>query len=437
MTPLTVKDAREKVQDLQVKLYRAAKDQPNLRFYSLWDKVNRDDVLIVAWNEVRQNRGAPGMDAQTIDEIEKHIGVGKFLEEIQNELRRHAYKVLPVRRVYIPKADGKSKRPLGIPTVRDRVVQAAVRLVIEPIFEAGFLDCSYGFRPGRSAKDASIVIQKWLNFGLENVLDADIQSYFDTIPHDRLMKCIEQRIADGSVLRLIRAWLKAGVLEKGKVHPTELGTPQGGVISPLLANIYLDQFDKVFGGIGLGKYGLGEARLVRYADDFVILCARQAEPIRIKVQAILENLGLSLKIEKTRVVKAEDGFDFLGFRFIRRESKQRQRRRTLILPSQKSKMRARESVRALVGNHMLHVKPIRVVERLNQFLRGWTNYYKHTNATESFGKLQAYSNNKVRRYLRRRKAQTGYGYKDYPNSYLYGVLKLENIAYGRLERVWS
>jgi group II intron reverse transcriptase/maturase len=437
MTPLPLKEARERVQALQVKLYRAAKDQQNLRFYSLWDKVNRDEVLIVAWNEVRQNRGAPGVDAQTIDEIEKHVGVDKYLEEVQNELRRHVYKVLPVRRVYIPKADGKSKRPLGIPTVRDRVVQAAVRLVIEPIFEAGFSDCSYGFRPGRSAKDASVVIRKWLNFGLENVLDADIQSYFDTIPHDGLMNCVGQRIADGSVLRLIRAWLRAGVLEKGEVQPTELGTPQGGVISPLLANIYLDQLDKSFEKLGLCRKGLGEARLVRYADDFVVLCAGPVEPVRIKVQAILEELGLTLKMEKTREVKAEDGLEFLGFRCSRRKSEQHKKRITLILPSQKSEKRARESIRALVGRHMLHVEPIRVVERLNQFLRGWTNYYKHTNAAQSFQKLQNYCNQKVRRYLQRRKLRKGHGYKAYPNGYLYGVLKLENIAYGRLERVRS
>lgn len=437
MLLLTIIEAREKVQALQAKLYRTAKDQPDLRFYSLWDKVSRDDVLLVAWDDVRQNRGAPGVDAQTIDEVERHIGVVRFLEGIQDELRRCAYKVSPVLRVYIPKADGISKRPLGIPTVRDRVVQAAVRIVIEPIYEAGFSDCSYGYRPGRSAKDASVVIRKWLNFGLENVLDADIASFFDTIPHDQLMTCIGRRIVDGSILRIIRAWLRAGVLENGEVQPTDQGTPQGGVISPLLANIYLDRFDKAFEGLGLGRRGPNEARLVRYADDLVILSSGPVEAIRTKVQAILQGMGLALKMEKTRTVRAEEGFDFLGFRCVRRNSREHGKRITLIIPAHKSEKRARETIRTLVGPQMLHVKPAKVIERLNQFLRGWTSYYKHTNAADAFQKLQDYCNQKVRRYLQRRKERKGFGYKKYPDSFLYDILKLEYIARGRLERVWS
>ena len=436
MTPLTMKEAREHVQALQTKLYRAAKDQPDLRFRSLWDKVMREDVLLVAWDEVRKNKGAPGVDDQTIGEI-LISGVNPFIEEIRDELRQKNYRVLPVRRVYIPKADGKSKRPLGIPTIRDRVVQAAVRLVIEPIFEACFLDCSYGYRPGRSAKDASVIIRKWLNFGLGNILDADIAQFFDTIPHDRLMKCVERRIVDKGVLNLIRAWLRAGVIEDGKLQPTEMGTPQGGVISPLLANIYLDQFDKAFEKLGLCKKGPSEARLVRYADDLVILSAKPVWTIRRKVHSILQELELSLKMEKTRVVKAEEGFDFLGFRCLRKQERNHGRRITLIFPTQNAEKRARETIRTLVGPHMLHVKPPRVIEGLNRFLIGWTNYYQHTNATEAFKRTQDYCNQKVRRYLRRRKARKGYGWKDYPNSYLYGVLKLECIAQGRLERVWS
>jgi group II intron reverse transcriptase/maturase len=436
MTPLSLKEARESVQALQAGLYRAAKDHPEKRFRSLWDKVIREDVLLVAWDEVRRNKGAPGVDGQTIDGILIY-GVGRFLEELREELRQHRYKVLPVRRVYIPKADGKSLRPLGIPAIRDRVAQAAVRLVIEPIFEAGFSDCSYGYRPGRSAKDASVEIRKWLNFGLENILDADIAKFFDTIPHDRLMKCVERRTVDRGVLNLIRAWLRAGVLEDGKVRPTELGTPQGGVISPLLANIYLDQFDKAFEGLGLGRKGRKEARLVRYADDFVILSAAPVWDIRRKVHAILQGLGLALKMEKTRVVKAKEGFDFLGFRCVRRFSEQHGKRITLIFPTPRAEQRAREAIRDRVGPHTLHVKPAEVIESTNLFLIGWTNYYRHTNAREAFCGMQDYCNWKVRRYLQRRRARKGTGYKKYTNRFLYEILGLEYIARGRLERVWS
>lgn len=280
-------------------------------------------------------------------------------------------------------------------------------------------------------------IRKWLNFGLENVLDADIASFFDTIPHNRLMDCVKQRIVDRGVLRLIRAWLRAGILENGEVKPTEMGTPQGGVISPLLANIYLDQLDKAFEKLGLCRKGPNEARLVRYADDVVILSVKPVWTIRRKVHAILQELGLSLKMEKTRVVKADEGFDFLGFRCARKYSEQHGKRITLISPTSKAQQRAREAIRARVGPHTLHVKPAEVVESLNQFLRGWTNYYKHTNARKVFCKVQDYCNWKVRRYLQRRRARKGAGWKRYTNRFMHEVLKLENIATKRLERVWS
>jgi group II intron reverse transcriptase/maturase len=431
-----LQEARERVQALQAKLYRTAKDQPDLRYYSLWDKVTSKDVLIVAWDEVMKNQGAPGVDAQTIGEIVSY-GVWRFIEELRMELRRRTYRAQPVRRVYIPKADGKSTRPLGIPTVKDRVVQAAVRLVIEPIFEAGFSDCSYGYRPSRSARDASLAIRKWLNFGLENVLDADIASFFDSIPHDRLMECLQRRIVDGSVLRLIRAWLRAGALENGEVRPTEQGTPQGGVISPLLANIYLDQFDKAFEALGLGRRGTKETKLVRYADDLVILSKQSVDAVRKKVQEILQGLELTLNEEKTRAVMAEEGFDFLGFRFIRRFSKRHGKRITFFFPTPKAEKRARETIRALVGRHMFYVKPPEVIEGLNRFLIGWTNYYRHTNSAKAFRRLQMYCNSKVRRYLRQRKAKKGYGWNDYPDDYLHEILGLERIASGRLVRVWT
>ncbi len=317
--------------ELQEKLYLAAKADRERRFHSLRDKLWRDDVLRMAWRSVRRNKGVGGVDHVTIAEIEEQ-GVQQFLDEIRTELRTDTYRVNMVRRAYIPKKDG-GQRPLGIPTIKDRVVQAAVRLVVEPIFEADFEDCSHGYRPNRSARDACLDIYKWLNFGLENVIDADIEAYFDSIPHDQLMAQVEKRIADGYVLSLIRAWLRAGILvEHVVVHP-ERGTPQGGVISPLLANVYLHQLDRGWRDRGMNRRSGCNAQLVRYADDFVILSSGSLEePLEVLVD-ILAQLGLRLSREKTRLIDARKGFDFLGFRFMRRYSGKREKWVTYMFPS--------------------------------------------------------------------------------------------------------
>jgi len=405
-----------KVQELQRKLYLKAKSDDNFRFYALYDKIYRMDVLKKSWQKVKTNHGAPGIDGKSTKDIEEE-GVDDFLKRTQEELRGKEYRPSPAKRVYIPKPDGR-RRPLSIPTVKDRVVQMALKLVIEPIFEADFEDNSYGYRPKRSAQQAALEIRKYLNYGLTNVVDADLEDCFGSIPHRELLDMIARRIVDGKVLHLIKLFLKAGVMEEGQVRVDERGTPQGGVISPLLANIYLDRIDKGWKSINKST------RLIRYADDLVILTRYRADKTFSKLQQLTTKLKLRLNQEKTRIVDAEkESFDFLGYSFKKALNRGKTKMVTYFWPSQKAEKSIRGKIRKIT-NPARPIKVEEVIKELDPVIRGWVNYFRIANSSKKFGKIRLYGANKVRKFMVRRKNKSGYGYKEYPDEYLYRGLGL-------------
>jgi len=392
-------DPTEKVRELQRKLFTAAKRNRSRRFHALYDRIRRGDVLLEAWKRVRANRGAAGVDGETIASIEAS-GVASFLETIQEQLKEGKYRPSPVRREFIPKPDGR-QRPLGIPTIRDRVVQQAAKLVLEPIFEADFKPCSFGFRPKRSATQAKEVLRMTGNRGHRWVVDADIQGFFDAIDQDLLMERLERRISDRRVLKLLRKWLRAGVMEAGSVRKATTGTPQGGVISPLLANVYLDALDEAwerdFSHLG---------RLVRYADDFVILCRResQAREALGRVQEILTRLKLELHPEKTKLVGlgvGKEGFDFLGCHFRIVRSIFRGREYLFRWPSARAMNAVRSRVRKLTTRRRwAGMRDIRdVIAELNPVLRGWGNYFRTGNASRQFNALDRFVTSRLVRLI--------------------------------------
>jgi len=405
--------AKGKLSLLRRKLSEKAKQEPKFRFYALYDRIYRQDVLWAAWQQVRANGGSGGVDGVSIEEIEK-AGAERLVEELHQELMTRTYKPKAVRRVYIDKPDGK-KRPLGIPTLRDRVVQTASLLILEPIFEADFEQCSYGFRPGRNAHQALEEIRGHMRAGYQAVYDADLKSYFDSIPHERLMACVKMRVADRSVIKLIQMWLKAPVVERSKSkggggwewsRRSRKGTPQGGVISPLLSNLYLHWFDKVFHR-PTGPAQWGNAKLVRFADDFVVMRRCWEERLSDWIEAKLEGwMGLEINRDKTRVIDVRrpgEKLDFLGYTFrYDRDLKGRRQSYLNVTISEKAVKRERQKLREMISKERCFMPLPQMIEEINVHLVGWANYFSYGYPRQGFRQINAYVRQRLTGHVRRR-----------------------------------
>lgn len=424
--------APDKVRQLQITLYRKAKSKPEYRFWSLYGEVQRADVLATAWQRVRANAGAAGVDGMTIDEIaaeaEKEAAWLKMLRE---ELHRKTYWPAPVRRVKIPKANG-GMRPLGIPTVKDRVVQMAVYLVLMPIFEADFHPRSFGFRPGCNAHQAVEAIREALRMGKTEVVDADLAQYFDTIPHQKLLRQVARRVSDGMILKLIKAWLRAPILEEDesggrRMKTNRCGTPQGGVISPLLANIYLHPLDEAVNEQCRDQSGR-KPRMVRYADDLVILChPGEGEGIKERLACWLRSRGLALNESKTRVTESrESGFEFLGFSF-RWQASQKGTSYVHTDPSPAAEQALRDRLRELTPRSTTWKETKAIVREMNQVTRGWSNYFALAHYHRSFRRLNYFVAHRLRQWLWRKHGNPVRKYTRWPNRTLfqsYGLFRM-------------
>lgn len=399
---------------LRHKLSQKAKAEPRFRFYALYDRIYRPDVLWAAWEKVRANGGAAGLDGVSIEAIEKASGGAEaFVERIHRELVTKTYKPKAVRRVYIDKPGG-GRRPLGIPTVADRVVQTACLLILEPIFEADFEECSYGFRPERNARQALEEIRWLIGLGYQAVYDADLKGYFDSIPHGRLMACVRMRVADRSVLKLISMWLKVAVVEGAQGSGggallgkrNRQGTPQGGVISPLLSNLYLHWFDKVFYRVG-GPAHWANAKLVRYADDFVVLVRYEGEKLSGWIESKLEGwMGLKINRDKTRVIDLRqpgEKLDFLGYMFrCDRDLMGKQQRYLNVTISEKALKRERRKLYKMISSEVCFKPLPQLTKELNRHLKGWANYFSYGYPRKGFRQINRYVRQRLTQHVRRR-----------------------------------
>jgi RNA-directed DNA polymerase len=426
----TARNGVDKVRNLQRALYRKSKQEKEARFYSLYDKVWRTDVLWEAWRQVKANHGAPGMDGKTIEEIVESGQEAAMIQKLQAALQAHRYQFAPVRVVEIPKPKG-GTRPLGIATVEDRVVQTAMKLVLEPIFAADFHACSYGYRPKRDARQATLAIREDLYTHAWGVVEIDFKSYFTSIPHRKLLKLITKRIADGSMLKLIKQTLKVGSWDKGQVAATKIGVPQGSPISPLYSNIYLNLLDQLWHGRGYPtKLG---ATLHRYADDALLVCRKSAKPALAAFEAIAKRMDLTLNREKTRETRLAEGFDFLGVQFVKRKSPTTGKQAIYLFPAKSAQQTIRNKLKYLTSRRA-PISPQEFLAQVNPLMTGWVNYFRHTNASQAFRGLQRFVNIRFRRYLTQRSKGRGFGWKRYPNSKLY-AMGLAYIGSGKLEYV--
>jgi RNA-directed DNA polymerase len=424
----TARNGVDKVRNLQRTLYRKSQQEKEARFYRGYDKVGREDVLWEAWRQVKANHGAPGMDGKTIEEMVEPGQEEAMIQKLQAALQAHHYQFAPVRVVEIPKPKG-GTRPLGIATVEDRVVQTAMKLVLEPSFEADFHDCSYGYRPKRDAKQASLAIREDLYKHAWGVGEIDFKSYFTSIPHGKLMKLSTKRIADGSMLKLIKQTLKVGLWDKGQVRATQIGVPQGSPISPLYSNIYLNLLDQLWHSRGYPtKLG---ATLHRYADDALLVCRKSAKPALAAFEAIAQRMDLRLNRDKTRETRLTEGFDFLGVQFVKRKSPTTGKQAIYLFPAKSAQQTIRNKLKSLTSRRA-PISPQEFVAKVNPLVTGWVNYSRHPNASQAFRGLQRFVNIRFRRYLTQRSKGRGFGWKRYPNSKLY-VMGLAYIGSGKLE----